>query len=110
MTQLNAAQVGNVTLLQNYYMQAYATVRKYSSCIIALCPPESQGDGSAFQFFMAGAPYTKVIQDVHKCASAVVRSCGQSLSQWPHRMASTAVAWPHVAAQACQFRLKELPT
>ena len=72
-------QVGNVTLLQSYYMQAYATVRKYSNCIVALCPPESQSDGSAFQFFMAGAPYTKVIQDVHKCGSHDVRCCGQSL-------------------------------
>ena len=60
-------QVSNVTLLQNYYTQAYATVRKYSSCFVALCPPESQSDGSTFQFFMAGSPYTKVIQDVHKC-------------------------------------------
>ncbi len=81
MTLSDALQVGNVTLLQNYYIQAYTTVRKYSSCIVALCPPESQSDGSALQFFMAGAPYTKVIQDVHKCAL-------------PHRPPLRPVAFP----------------
>ena len=68
-----AAQVSNITLLQNYYMQAYTTVRKYSSCFVALCPPESQPDGSAFQFFNPAPSYTKVIQDVHKCARKAVR-------------------------------------
>ncbi len=60
-------QTSNTALLKSYYMQAYSTVRKYSSCFVALCPPESQSDGSAFQSFMAAAPYTKVIQDVHRC-------------------------------------------
>ena len=92
-------QVGNVTLLQNYYMQAYATVRKYSSCIVALCPPESQSDGSAFQFFMAGGPYTKVIQDVHKCAFRIL-AVGSSCfpSQHPDRQRSPTVGSPDVTS------------
>ena len=67
-------QVSNVTLLQNYYYQAYATVRQYSDCFVALCPPENQVDGSEFQSFMAGSQYTKVIQDVHRRASGHVRN------------------------------------
>ena len=62
-------QTSNTTLLKSYYMQAYSTVRKYSNCFVALCPPESQVDGSEFQSFMAASPYTKVIQDVHRCGS-----------------------------------------
>ncbi len=70
-------QVSNTTLLKNYYTQAYATVRKYSSCFVALCPPESQVDGSEFQTFMNAPAYTKVIQDVHRraCGHVRIRAC-----------------------------------
>ena len=69
-------QVSNTALLQSYYYQAYATVRKYSNCFVALCPPESQPDGSTFQQFMTNSSYSKVIQDVKMCAEATAtRAC-----------------------------------
>jgi len=77
-------QTSNTTLLKSYYMQAYSTVRKYSNCFVALCPPESQNDGSAFQSFMAAAPYTKVIQDVHRCGCADTRVLRAAVREQQH--------------------------
>ena len=60
-------------MLQSYYYAAYAAVRKYApNCFVAISPREWEQDGAAWQFFMAGPPYTKVIQDLHRHA---VTSC-----------------------------------
>jgi len=59
--------VKNVGMLQSYYYAAYAAVRKYApDCFVAISPREWEQDGAEWQFFMAGPPYKKVIQDLHR--------------------------------------------
>ncbi len=57
-----------VAPLQAYYKAAYAAVRKHSAnCWVAIAPRVWEQDGSEWRHFMAGAPYTRVLQDLHQC-------------------------------------------
>ena len=54
--------------LQAYYKDAYAAVRKWApDCFFVVSPRNWEQDGGAWQNFMVGPTFTKVLQDVHRC-------------------------------------------
>ena len=60
-------QIADTTGLQNYYRAGYAIIRQYCpECYVIINPREFELTGSQWQFFMSGAPYTKVLQDLHR--------------------------------------------
>ena len=60
--------MANVGALGLYYKTAYAAVRAACpECFVAISPLLWQQDGGAWQGFMAAAPYTRVLQDLHRC-------------------------------------------
>jgi hypothetical protein len=59
--------------LRAYYEDAYVAIRAAApDCFIAISPRNWEQDGAEWQDFMAAAPYTKVLQDLHKCVSREV--------------------------------------
>ena len=64
--------------LRAYYEDAYAAIRAHApACFVAISPRNWEQDGFEWQTYMAAPPYTKVLQDLHRCAST---SAGPSLS------------------------------
>ncbi len=58
--------------LKAYYVDAYAAVRKWApDCFFVVSPRNWEQDGGAWQNFMAGPQFTKVLQDVHRCECTV---------------------------------------
>ena len=67
-TVLLSPQVLSRPLLEQYYMDAYDAVRKHSpGCFVIFAPRQWETDGLEWNTFMSGAPYTKVLQDIHRC-------------------------------------------
>ena len=68
-------QVLSRPLLEQYYMDAYDAVRKHSSdCFVVFAPRQWETDGLEWNTFMSGSPYTKTLQDIHRCGwSSFVR-------------------------------------
>ena len=63
------AQTPNTNLLQQYYITGYSIIRQYcTQCYVIISPREFELSGSAWQPFMSGSAYYKVLQDLHRCA------------------------------------------
>ena len=57
-------------MLEKYYEDAYNAVRKFSTdCYVIFAPQNWLGDGLEWNTFMSQPPYTKVLQDLHRCSS-----------------------------------------
>ena len=53
--------------LRAYYEDAYAAIREHApDCFVAISPRNWEQDGAEWQTYMAAAPYTKVLQDLHR--------------------------------------------
>ena len=62
------AQIADTAALQNYYRAGYAIIRQYCpDCFVIINPREFELTGAQWQNFMAAPPYTKVLQDLHRC-------------------------------------------
>ena len=61
------AQVSNVTILQNYYRQAYAAIRSVSPDALVGVVPRSGDADSAWNSFMAGPDYNGVVLATTRC-------------------------------------------
>ena len=74
---LPSTQVLSRPLLEQYYMDAYDAVRKHSSdCFVVFAPRQWETDGLEWNTFMSEAPYTKTLQDIHRCGwSSFVPEC-----------------------------------
>ena len=90
------AQIADTVALQNYYRAGYAIVRQYCvECYVIINPREFELTGKAWQFFMSGAGYTKVLQDLHRRAwaaeTALSSVTDQCLALLPRRRVVSAL-------------------
>ncbi len=68
------AQIADTAALQNYYRAGYAIIRQYCpDCYVVINPREFELTGAQWQNFMAAPPYTKVLQDLHRCVRVAPR-------------------------------------
>ncbi len=68
-----AAQASNVTVLQQYYRQAYTAIRSASPDALVGVVPRSGDSDDAWKCFMAGPAYSNVVLATTRCA------CGPGL-------------------------------
>jgi len=53
--------------LRAYYEDAYAAIREHApDCFVVISPRNWEQDGAEWQNYMTAAPYTKVLQDLHR--------------------------------------------
>ncbi len=99
--------------LKAYYMDAYAAVRKSApDCFFVVSPRNWEQDGGAWQNFMAGPEFTKVLQDVHRCEFKYISMCrcldygsGKGLALWPQSVRSHGLSCRHVHIHVCISRV-----
>ncbi len=96
--------------LRAYYEDAYAAIREHApECFVVISPRNWEQDGAEWQNYMAAASYTKVLQDLHRCALCCsVRLSADTIALWP-RVFSVSAEATSAAAPKIQWQMLRVP-